>query len=303
MLATKTLDMPQTPPPPRTPPAPPVGLGGAEEESRPRQGEAAAPAATERVSLPRGRLAEAKRRQGVGATLASRAAAHSRPLLALQYQSLNLPPDPEAPRLGTERGRPHKRRRKAPRSLSSSSRSRSGSLFREGHASQDFRNRVQEIARRKPGALLRSGLSEMAKYLAPRRPGSASTDPSEPPSILNTSAVAYFTTVIQALKGKDLSIRHERELRTLSECMDRLTTGDLAGLGDTLMQRFKSVELAAADNSWGMAKHLELIPPAHVTTVSAPERRMAAALELQERKLEEFTARAKKGPLFRGAAG
>ena len=275
----------------------------AEEDTNRKNSRAVSPPADGRLSLLKGRLAEARRRKGVGATLASRAAEHSQAPQALADLSPTLPPEAAKTKRSSDRPRGRKRRRRHLRSPSSSSRSRSESLFREGHPVQDFRNRVQEIARQRPGALLRGGLAEMAKYLAPRRPNGVGQDPHEPSSTLNTSAVAYFTTVIQALKGKELSIRHERELRTLSECLDRLTSGDLAGLGDTLMQRFKSVELAAADNSWGMAKHLELIPPAQVTTVSATERRMAAALELQERKLEEMTSRAKRGPLWRGQAG
>ena len=61
------------------------------------------------------------------------------------------------------------------------------------------------------------------------------------------------------------------------------------------MQRFKCVELAASENSWGLARHLELIPGPLVTTVTGAEKRLAAAMELQERRLEEYSSKARRG--------
>ena len=52
------------------------------------------------------------------------------------------------------------------------------------------------------------------------------------------------------------------------------------------MQRFKSVETAAVESNWDLAKHYELIPTTHISVVCESERTVAASLKLREAKLQ-----------------
>ena len=61
----------------------------------------------------------------------------------------------------------------------------------------------------------------------------------------------------------------------------------LAGLGDLLMQRFKSKENEALTGSHDLARHIELIPPLEGGLLSNGERTLAAKHQLQEAKIYE----------------
>jgi len=81
--------------------------------------------------------------------------------------------------------------------------------------------------------------------------------------------------------------------------LDHLLRGDVARCGDTLIQRFKSVETAASEGSWRVASRLELIPEASVSSVTPAEREAAATLELREAKLRDLLAKeagSREGP-------
>ena len=85
--------------------------------------------------------------------------------------------------------------------------------------------------------------------------------------------------------------RQERELRTLAECLDLLVQGNLCRLGDTLMQRFKCVEMEVCEGATGMARHLELLPAGQVSSMSMAEREEATRLEVREQKLLKLMRR------------
>ena len=53
---------------------------------------------------------------------------------------------------------------------------------------------------------------------------------------------------------------NQRELHTLAEVTDRLTTGETGSAADLLAQRFKAVALSLYDGDWSRATHLELLP-------------------------------------------
>ncbi len=55
--------------------------------------------------------------------------------------------------------------------------------------------------------------------------------------------------------------------------------------------RFKSVEMATTDGTWGSGKQLELIAPQAISAASAWERSAAASMELAELSLREKTHR------------
>ncbi len=66
-----------------------------------------------------------------------------------------------------------------------------------------------------------------------------------------------------------------------------LARGELSSLADMLMQRFKAVELAVQEGSWGTAARLELLPLHNVGLTSLAEKRVASKAELLQIKLEE----------------
>ena len=149
-------------------------------------------------------------------------------------------------------------------------------------------NRLQELARKNPGLLLQKGLAMMKRYMDPLRGGGGaghSKDAKELPPIVTL----YLTTVLQVIRnrsGSSLGLRNEREMRTLAEAIDDLLQGQVVQAADKLMQRFKALELASSEGGdWGVARHLELIPPGQVASVGNVEKSMAANLEAKEQKL------------------
>ena len=96
-----------------------------------------------------------------------------------------------------------------------------------------------------------------------------------------------LVTVLATTKAGSVSMRNERELRTISESLDALLTGNLARSGDILLQRFKAIEASVNDSSWAVARHCELIPEPETSITTFAEREHAAKLELRERKLRD----------------
>ena len=78
------------------------------------------------------------------------------------------------------------------------------------------------------------------------------------------AACRYLTTLVSAARGLKLPERDKRELQTLAICCDLLAKGSTAGLGDTLMQRFKAAESSVNHNSWDYSKHLEIVLDQHL---------------------------------------
>ena len=109
---------------------------------------------------------------------------------------------------------------------------------------------------------------------------------------LQPRMVAYLTMLLRGKNLTHMSAEQSRELRTLAEALDALGHGNLSEVADLLMQRFKSREHAALTGQEDLAKHLELIPAAEGGLISAGERSMAAAAQLQEAKIIEASRKA-----------
>jgi len=95
--------------------------------------------------------------------------------------------------------------------------------------------------------------------------------------------VQYLTTVVPTAT---LGIRNHRELQTIAQSLDALLRGEILLAGDTLMQRFKSVELAAQSQSWSVAQHLELVPTLAVSATGGKEMKAATKEEMTARRLQ-----------------
>ena len=146
-------------------------------------------------------------------------------------------------------------------------------------------NSILEVAHRRPGLLLGEGLQAMSRFVSNQQPGAGG------PEKLSGHAVRYLTTALQASGRSPLSVRGEREMRTVAHAIDALTEGRLAEAGDVLMQRFKAVEMAETDQSWAVAQRMELIPRRDISSVSSAERAAAVHAELAERRLAGYTDR------------
>ena len=97
----------------------------------------------------------------------------------------------------------------------------------------------------------------------------------------------YLTTVGLGLQGRELGLRSERELRTLSEALDHLLLGNLDACGDILMQRFKAVELAGIAG-WAIASRMELIAPHFASAIPSEELEAVLGREGEKKKLKKL---------------
>ena len=122
-------------------------------------------------------------------------------------------------------------------------------------------------------------LTRMQDYLVHRQlPGGDSN------AAVPAAAVSYLTSVLLP-SAADMTLRNNRELRTLAEILDLLALGRVLEAGDVVAQRFRAVELASAEGTWQLARHLELIPEARVSVTSTEARAEAARLERLETKV------------------
>ena len=108
--------------------------------------------------------------------------------------------------------------------------------------------------------------------------------------MLSPRVVRYLTTVVQVSAAHGVSVRNERELRTLAEALDALLTGDITRAADIVMMRFKAVELATTSQDWSSAKFLELIPQTQVSSFTDMEKEAIAKQKLRDAKLAKLLA-------------
>ena len=178
-------------------------------------------------------------------------------------------------------------------------RSSSSRSSRSDSKSPDFRfptgrqagreNSIQEMARLHPGTLLEKGLQMMEYHCDPVH-GSASGDR------FPASAMKYLRNVLQVLDGANLGDRDMRELGTLASALDHLSRGNLAGLGDILIQRFKSIETAKKEGgNWKVGTQMELLPLENTGISSHTECRAAVRQTVQQAKLEDVLRNRPRG--------
>ena len=78
----------------------------------------------------------------------------------------------------------------------------------------------------------------------------------------------YLLTILSTTRAGTISLRNERERRTVAESLDASLTGNLCRLGDILAQRFKALETSNADGQWAVARHFEIIPETDASMVT-----------------------------------
>lgn len=183
------------------------------------------------------------------------------------------------------------RKKKRKSSLDSSS---SEEGFGPARGAADGRG-PRQVALRSPGELTFRTMAKVKSYLLDRQlPGGSSS--SELVPCLGTYLSSVF---IPSASG--LPLRSVRELTTIAQAVDQLLIGNVMGATDTLLQRFKAVETAHSDNSWGLAEQLEIIPDLRITATDSSEREAAAKRLRAERKVELMAAALPKGPHAKAA--
>ena len=162
---------------------------------------------------------------------------------------------------------------------------------REGGQQQTRGSRIAKLASEAPGTLLASGLSEVAKYLQARGGVSESEATALAPMMLT-----YFRSVWQgAHPASEVGTRNNSEMEMLAGVIDNLLEGDLAGVGDRLMQRFRCLHMAAT-HGWRVAQELELAPGQDSSPVPMEMREEALRLHQRNRKFLEGVSKATSGP-------
>ena len=88
--------------------------------------------------------------------------------------------------------------------------------------------------------------------------------------------MAYINQVLLTQHPvQNLGVRNLREAQTLGAALDLLMSGNLGSLGDLLMQRLKALETAINEQSWGSARHQELIAPQAASLTNQGEKEAA----------------------------
>ena len=179
-----------------------------------------------------------------------------------------------------------KKKKKKKKKSSSSSPEESSSdssdvseLFRDPSSRRSsLSSRLQRVAKKEPGKLLRKTLEVMWEQLKPGQPmkGGQRT----PPIVM-----AYLR---DQLKSKELKGRNLVELTTIGMAADHMLKGELEQAVELLLQRFKSVEaLATGSLPSEASRYLELIPPQAGSCLIDEEREEAMALQKSWKKYQK----------------
>ena len=172
---------------------------------------------------------------------------------------------------------------------SSSSGSLSGARSREWGTAAG-QQAISALAAKAPGTLLQQGLSAMRQQLQSR------TDMDDMVSGEPLAcAVQYINSVWHGhYPPSEMGQRNAKELRLLGVCLDCLVRGELAQVGDILMQRLKSLEQFTKDGHWQVAQFLEVRGAGEVGLATQSEVRGAVKQQLMETRLRDSTSRQAK---------
>ena len=108
--------------------------------------------------------------------------------------------------------------------------------------------------------------------------------PHSPITPLAPVVLSYLTSVLLPAASGQMSLRSERELRSLAMAIDYLLTGETVKAADLLIRRFQEVETAHADGNWTMARHSEVLPEGRVASITAKQREQIIKTEAAEAK-------------------
>eukprot|EP00438_Fugacium_kawagutii_P027734 Skav224787 [mRNA] locus=scaffold764:4437:22368:+ [translate_table: standard] len=192
---------------------------------------------------------EKKRKKTFGGDLAEKARAHEERGRAREREK-------DQKRSRTRSKRKHRKREKSSDGEEYSASSEGKASSEEGQVFREASHRevdLVQMSRQNPGCLLRSALREMNRYMAAR--GEALSEETS-----HNRVLSYLRQILLPQYPK-AGLRSQRELVTIATSLDALLDGNLGCVGDVLAQRFKAIESSlAAEGSWQVARHHELIP-------------------------------------------
>jgi hypothetical protein len=146
--------------------------------------------------------------------------------------------------------------------------------------------------RDRPGELLKATLEKMGGYLGERADGAGED--------MGPRVMTYLSSVLMPAANGSMTMRNERELRTIAMAIDAILRGKVAEAADFLIQRFKAVETAHHDGHWNTARHLEALPPPKVSAVDQEERESILRAEERESRFRKLAESYRGGGARRG---
>ena len=179
--------------------------------------------------------------------------------------------------------------------LSDDNRESDDSSFQAGVSEKRSQQLVlMEYADQKPGRLAARLLQKMA--LLSSRTGTpmssvlAANHNKTPPA-----AVQYYLTVLYPQHKEKMTLRLQRELKTLAQGLDFLSMGEVERCADLISQRLKALEMTVHDQNWARAQYLELIPLETAGLADTEEQRMATKEQVLEAKMRKALSAPKGG--------
>ena len=101
----------------------------------------------------------------------------------------------------------------------------------------------------------------------------------------HAAVLCFYHSVICKPAHPQTNQHTARDIETLSALTDCMLEGDLDRYGDSAMQRYKALEISLADNSWEIAKELDVVERHAPYLASEEERRRGSRQRLQEVRL------------------
>ena len=142
------------------------------------------------------------------------------------------------------------------------------------------------VAKRQPGRLFEQGLQKIRERLTALQGGTVDSR-TELRRVLSFYRQVIFRPLAQQ-RGRAVSTHTEHEMATLAEGVDCLNDGDLARLGDILLQRYKALERSVVvGGAWAVAQELEVIEHARVGLASDEEINRSARRQMQGARLQQ----------------
>ena len=157
-----------------------------------------------------------------------------------------------------------------------------GQVFQAGVSQKSRQLQLIEYAEKFPGRLTARLLGKMKQVLAREE---TPLNQQHGQNLTPPVASAYFLTVIQNQYKDRLNLRTSRELRSLTKSLDLIVQNAPERAADVLSQRIKSIEVSLADQGWGRAQHVELIPAEGAVLLDKDELAMATKEQNDEFKM------------------
>ena len=148
------------------------------------------------------------------------------------------------------------------------------------------------MAIKRPGALPESMLVTILRQVGDHHGG----DEAEAAMSTRSLVSSHLTRVVVPQPRPRVSLRAERELKTLASALDGLARGRVQEVGDTLSQRFRAAEAAAwEEGGWAVARHPEVLPGVRPLCTSSGMRAGMVQAEKDCQRIRDGLRRGREG--------